>query len=95
MFIYLKANLFNDLFYVLKEILNLAICCYNILVMEFLGCFIYSGRQGYKLVQGESTSRVRLGILYTVRDMYSFLSEYFSSIVLVFHAIRCRAAQVG
>jgi hypothetical protein len=35
MFIYLKANLFNDLFYVLKEILNLAICCYNILVMEF------------------------------------------------------------
>jgi hypothetical protein len=39
MFIYLKANLFNDLFYVLKEILNLAICCYNILVMEFLGCY--------------------------------------------------------
>jgi hypothetical protein len=40
MFIYLKANLFNDLFYILKEILNLAICCYNILVMEFLGCYI-------------------------------------------------------
>jgi hypothetical protein len=39
MFIYLKANLFNDLFYVLREILNLAICCYNILVMEFLGCY--------------------------------------------------------
>jgi hypothetical protein len=35
MFIYLKANLFDDLFYILKEILNLAICCYNILVMEF------------------------------------------------------------
>jgi hypothetical protein len=35
--------LFNDLFYVLKEILNLAICCYNILVMEFLGCY----RNGY------------------------------------------------
>jgi hypothetical protein len=29
-----------------------------------------------------------------VQDMYSFLSEYFSSIVLVLHAIRCRAAQV-
>jgi hypothetical protein len=28
-----------------------------------------------------------------VQDMYSFLSEYFS-IVLVLHAIRCRAAQV-
>jgi hypothetical protein len=46
MFIYLKANLFNDLFYVLKEILNLAICCYNILVMEFLGCYI-----GWKVMQ--------------------------------------------
>jgi hypothetical protein len=43
----------------------------------------------------ESTSRVRLGDLYTVRDMYSFLSEYFSSVVLVLHASRCRAAQVG
>jgi hypothetical protein len=29
-----------------------------------------------------------------VWDMYSFLSEYFSSIVLVLHAIRCRAVQV-
>jgi hypothetical protein len=37
--IYLKANLLNDLFYVLKEFLNLAICCYNNLVMEFLGCY--------------------------------------------------------
>jgi hypothetical protein len=27
--------------------------------------------------------------------MYSFLTEYFSSVVLVLHAIRCRAAQVG
>jgi hypothetical protein len=26
--------------------------------------------------------------------MYSFLSEYFFSAVLVLHAIRCRAAQV-
>jgi hypothetical protein len=49
---------------------------------------------GFKSVQGESTSRVRLGVFYTVRDMYSFLSEYFSSVVLVLHAIRCRAAQV-
>jgi hypothetical protein len=56
---------------------------------------IQSGRQGYKSVQGESTSRVRLGVLYTVRNMYNFLSEYFSPVVLVLHANRCRAAQVG
>jgi hypothetical protein len=49
---------------------------------------IQSGRQGYKSVQGESTSRARLGVLYTVRDMYSFLSDYFSTVVLVPHAIR-------
>jgi hypothetical protein len=30
-----------------------------------------------------------------MRDMYNFLTEYFSSLVLVLHAIRCRAAQVG
>jgi hypothetical protein len=29
-----------------------------------------------------------------VRDMYNFLTEYFSSVVLVLHAIRYRAAQV-
>jgi hypothetical protein len=29
-----------------------------------------------------------------VRDMYSFLSEYFSSVVLVLHASTCRAVQV-
>jgi hypothetical protein len=28
-----------------------------------------------------------------VRDMYSLLTEYFSSVVLVLHAIRYRAAQ--
>jgi hypothetical protein len=28
-----------------------------------------------------------------VQDMYSFLTEYFSSVVLVLHAIRCRVAQ--
>jgi hypothetical protein len=27
--------------------------------------------------------------------MYSFLTEYFSSVVLVLHAIRYRGAQVG
>jgi hypothetical protein len=27
-------------------------------------------------------------------DMHSFLSEYSSTAVLAFHAIRCRAAQV-
>jgi hypothetical protein len=56
---------------------------------------IYSGRHGYKSVQGESTSRVRLGVFHAVRDMYSFLTDYFSSIVLVLHAVRCHAAQVG
>jgi hypothetical protein len=30
-----------------------------------------------------------------VQDMYSFLTEYFSSVVLVLHAIRCRLAQAG
>jgi hypothetical protein len=30
-----------------------------------------------------------------VRDMYSFLSEYFSSVVLVLHASRCRVVLVG
>jgi hypothetical protein len=29
-----------------------------------------------------------------VRDMYSFLTEYFSSVVIVLHAFRYRAAQV-
>jgi hypothetical protein len=29
-----------------------------------------------------------------VQDMHSFLSEYFSTIVLAPHANRCRAAQV-
>jgi hypothetical protein len=29
-----------------------------------------------------------------VRDMYGFLTEYFSSVVLVLHAISYRAAQV-
>jgi hypothetical protein len=46
-------------------------------------------------IERESTSRVRLGVFHTVRDMYNFLTEYFSSIVLVLHAIRYRAAQVG
>jgi hypothetical protein len=43
----------------------------------------------------ESSSQVRLGVLYTVQDMYSFLSEYFSTVVLAPHAIRCRVAQAG
>jgi hypothetical protein len=50
---------------------------------------------GLQVSLGRSTSRVCLGVLYTVRDMYSFLTEYFSSVVLVLHAIRCRAAQAG
>jgi hypothetical protein len=43
---------------------------------------------------GESTNRVRLGVLYMVQDMHSFLSGYFSTEALVLHANRCRAAQV-
>jgi hypothetical protein len=30
-----------------------------------------------------------------VRDMYSFLTEYFFSVALVLDAIRCRVAQAG
>jgi hypothetical protein len=30
-----------------------------------------------------------------MRDMYSFLFEYFSTVVLMLQANRCRAAQVG
>jgi hypothetical protein len=46
-------------------------------------------------VWGESTSRLRLGVLYIVQDTRNFLSEYFSSMILALHAIRCRVAQVG
>jgi hypothetical protein len=45
-------------------------------------------------LERESTSRVRLGVLYMVQDMHSFLSEYFSTKVLALHANRCRATQV-
>jgi hypothetical protein len=30
-----------------------------------------------------------------VQDVYSFLTEYFSSSVLVLHAFRCHVAQAG
>jgi hypothetical protein len=30
-----------------------------------------------------------------MRDMCNFLTEYFSSAVLVLHAFRCHVAQVG
>jgi hypothetical protein len=50
---------------------------------------------GYKSVQGESTSQVCLGVLHTVRDMYSLLTEYFSSVVLVLHAIRAVQLKSG
>jgi hypothetical protein len=42
-----------------------------------------------------STSRVHLGVLYTIHGMYSFLSEYFTTVVLARHAITYRVAQVG
>jgi hypothetical protein len=44
---------------------------------------------------GKSTSRVRLGVLYMEPIMYSFLSEYSFTEILVLHAIRCRVAHVG
>jgi hypothetical protein len=49
---------------------------------------------GLQVGQGESTSRVRLGVLYMVQDMHSFLSVYSSTVVLVPYAIRCRVTQV-
>jgi hypothetical protein len=49
---------------------------------------------GLQVGQRESTSRVRLGVLYMVQDLHSFLSEYFSTVVLAPHAIRCRVTQV-
>jgi hypothetical protein len=52
-------------------------------------------RKGYKSVWGESISRVRLGVLYMVHDILSFLFEYFSTEILVLHANRCRAVQAG
>jgi hypothetical protein len=56
---------------------------------------IYPGRKGYKSVWGESTSRVRLGVLHMDPVMHSFLYEYSSTVALAPHAIRCLAAQVG
>jgi hypothetical protein len=55
---------------------------------------IYLGRQGYKLVWREGSSRVRLGVLYMDPDMHNFLTEYYSFVVLALHANRCRVAQV-
>jgi hypothetical protein len=49
---------------------------------------------GLQVGLGESTSRVRLGVLYMVQDMHSFLSKYFSTKVLALHANWCSAAQV-
>jgi hypothetical protein len=48
---------------------------------------------GLQVGLGESTSRVRLGVLYMGLVMYSFLSEY-STEILALHAIKCRVAQV-
>jgi hypothetical protein len=48
---------------------------------------IYSRRQSYKLVREESTSYVRLGVLYMDPKYYPF-------VFLALHASRCRAAQV-
>jgi hypothetical protein len=30
-----------------------------------------------------------------VRNMHSFLTEYYSYVILVLHAFRCRVAQAG
>jgi hypothetical protein len=45
------------------------------------------------LVQGRSTSRVRLGVFYMEPVMYSLLSEYSYTEILVLHVSRCRATQ--
>jgi hypothetical protein len=50
---------------------------------------------GLQVGSGKNTSRVRLGVLYMEPVMYSLLSEYSFTEVLVIHAIKCRAAQVG
>jgi hypothetical protein len=48
---------------------------------------------GLQVGLGESTSSVRLGVLYMVQDMRNFLSEYFSTKILALHANRCSASQ--
>jgi hypothetical protein len=53
------------------------------------------GRVTSRFRERESTSRVRLGVLHTVHGIYSFLSKYFSTVVLVPHTNRYRATQVG
>jgi hypothetical protein len=50
---------------------------------------------GLQVGSGKNTSCVRLGVLYMEPVMYSLLSEYSFTEVLVIHAIRCHAAQVG
>jgi hypothetical protein len=46
-------------------------------------------------VDDELAAAIDPAAVHTVRNMYSFLTEYFSSVVLVLHAFRCRAAQAG
>jgi hypothetical protein len=53
----------------------------------------YIAREAGLQVGLRGESQVRLGVLYIVQDMYSFLSEYFSTEVLAPHAIRCCVAQ--
>jgi hypothetical protein len=72
-------------------------CDYKMMHMRegSLPRLILSGRQGYKSVQGKSTSSVHLGVLYMDLVMYSFLFEYSFTVILALHAIRCHVAQVG
>jgi hypothetical protein len=72
-------------------------CVYKMMRMireGSLSRLISSGRQGYKSVWGESTSRVRLGVLYMDPDMCSFLTEYYPFVVLAPHANRCSTSWV-
>jgi hypothetical protein len=72
-------------------------CVYKMMRMMREGSLprlMWPGTQGYKSVWRESTSRVRLGVLYMDPDTYSFLTEYYSSVILALHASRYRVAQV-
>jgi hypothetical protein len=51
-------------------------CVYKMMRMREKGPFLALYGPGGRVTgrfQGESSSRVRLGVLYTVQDMYSFL----------------------
>jgi hypothetical protein len=71
-------------------------CDYKMMRMREIGVPTspYIAREvGLEVGSGRSTSRVRLGVLYMEPVMYSILSWYSFTKILVLHATRCRAAQ--